>query len=140
MNVAMKTSLATLSVLGLTWGAPVLAGSSAACSAHGQAALTAWTQGKYGQVGENFSADAARALPPAKLKQAWAALQEQAGAFESLGKLQPRTLKGDEVLVAPMTFSKMAGAALIACDGSDHVIGLRVVPTSALPPLASSAK
>ncbi|HEV7122276.1 MAG TPA: hypothetical protein VGN24_02485 [Rhodanobacter sp.] len=40
-----------------------MAGSIAACTAHGQAALTAWTQEKYDQVGRDFSSDAATALP-----------------------------------------------------------------------------
>ncbi|MEO7051453.1 MAG: DUF3887 domain-containing protein, partial [Rhodanobacter sp.] len=91
--------------------------------------------------GKDFSAEGAKALPPEKLKQAWATLQEQAGAFKSLGKLEPRTLQGHDVLVAPMAFAKMPGAALVACDDSDHIIGFRVVPAAALPPAeASTAK
>ena len=139
MNVATKGSLAALALLGLAWGIPAMASTSAACTAHGQAALTAWTQGKFDLVGKDFSAEGAKALPPGKLKQAWAALQEQAGAFKSLGKLEPRTLQGHDVLVAPMDFAKTSAAALIACDGSDHIIGLRVVPASALPPAAASS-
>lgn len=139
MNLATKASLAAVALLGLSSAMPAKAGSSTACSAHGQAALTAWTQGKYDQVGRDFSAETAKALPPAKLKQAWSALQEQAGTFKSLGKLQPLTLQGQDVLVARMTFAKMDVAALIACDDSDHVIGFQVVPTSALPPTAASA-
>ncbi len=140
MNVATKRSLAALALLGLSCGMPAMASSTAACTGHGQAALIAWTQGKYDQVGKNFSAEAAKALPPAKLKQAWTALQEQAGAFKSLGKLAPRTLHGQDVLVAPMNFAKMPGAALVACDGSDRIIGFRVVPAAALPPAAASVK
>lgn len=140
MNVATKGSLAALALLGLAWGSPAMASSSATCTVRSQAALTAWTQGKYDQVGKDFSAGVAKALPPAKLKQAWAALQEQAGAFKSLGKLEPRSLQGHDVLVAPMNFAKMSGAALVACDGSDRIIGLRVVPAAVLPPAASSVK
>ena len=140
MNAATKGSLAVLALLGLGWGMPAVASSSAICTAHGQAALTAWTQGKYDQVGRDFAAEVAKALPPAKLKQAWAEIEEQAGAFKSLGTLQPRMLNGHEVLVAPMSFAKVAGAGLIACDDSDHIIGLRVVPAAALPAAASSAK
>ena len=140
MNVATKGSLAALVLLGFAWGMPAMASSSVTCTARGQAALTAWTQGKYDQVGKDFSAEVTKALPPAKLKQAWAEIEEQAGAFKSLGKLQPRMLNGHEVLVAPMSFAKVAGAGLIACDDSDHIIGLRVVPAAALPPAASSAK
>jgi hypothetical protein len=66
-------------------------------------------------------------------------LQEQAGAFKSLGKLQPRALNGREILVAPMSFAGMSASALIACDGDDHIIGLRVVPAGSLPPAAASA-
>lgn len=139
MNVAMKGSLAALALVSLAWGMPATAGSSAACIAHGQTALTAWTQGKYDQVGKDFSAEGAKALPPARLKQAWASLQQQAGAFKSLGKLELRTVQGHDVLVAPMTFANMAGAALIACDGSDHIIGFRVLPAAALSPAAASS-
>ncbi len=138
MNVATKRSLTALALLGLAWGTPTMASSSVTCSAHGQAALTAWAQGKYDQVGKDFSAETARALPPQKLKEAWAALQEQAGAFKSLGKLEPRTLQGHDVVVAPMIFARMAGAALVACDGSDHIVALRVLPAAALPPAAAS--
>ena len=139
MNVTTKGSMVALALLGLSCGMPAMAGSAAACTAHGQAALTAWTQGKYDQVGKDFSAEGAAALPPAKLKTAWTELQEQAGAFKSLGKLEPRTLQGHDVLVAPMNFAKMPGAALVACDGSDHIIGFRVVPAAALPPAAASS-
>ena len=139
MNAATKGSLAALTLLGLAWGMPVMASASATCTAHGQAALTAWTQGKYDQVGKDFSAEVAKALPPAKLMQDWTVLQERAGAFKSLGKLEPRTLHGQDVLVAPMNFARMFGAALVACDGSDHIIGFRVVPAAALPPAAASS-
>lgn len=139
MNIATKGSLAALALLGLSCGMPAMASSSAACTAHGQAALTAWTQGKYDQVGKDFSAEAANAMPPAKLKQAWTGLQEQWGAFKSLGRLEPRTLQGHDVLVAPMIFTQMSGAALVACDGSDHIIGFRVLPAAALPPAAASS-
>jgi hypothetical protein len=38
-----------------------------------------------------------------------------------------------------MSFAGMSAAALIACDGDDHIIGLRVVPASALPPATASS-
>jgi hypothetical protein len=139
VNAAKKGSLVVLVLLGLSCGMPAVAGSTAACSAHGQAALTAWSQGKYDQVGRDFSSEAATALPPETLKAAWTALQKQAGTFKSLGTLQPRTLNGQEILVAPMSFAGMSAAALIACDGDDHIIGLRVVPASALPPATASS-
>lgn len=93
------------------------------------------------QVGRDFSAQTAKALPPAKLKQAWSALQQHTESFKSLGNLQPRTLRGQDVLVAPMIFTRMAAAALVVCDGNDHVISLRLVSASALPPAtATTAK
>lgn len=128
-----------LALLGLAWGMPVRTSASAGCTAHGQAALSAWTQAKYGQVGKDFAPATTEALPPAKLKQAWTGLQEQWGAFKSLGKLKSRTLQGHDVLVAPMTFAKMSAQALVACDASDQIIGLRVVPADMLPPAAATA-
>jgi hypothetical protein len=62
-NAATKGSPIALALLGLSCGMPAMAGSIAACTAHGQAALTAWTQEKYDQVGRDFSSDAATALP-----------------------------------------------------------------------------
>lgn len=139
MNTGMKVSLTAVVLLGLAGALPAMAGSVAACTAHGQAALEAWSHGHYDQAGRDFSPAVAQVLPPAKLEAAWTTVQQEAGAFQTLGKLQPRSLGGQQVLVAPMAFAGMAGAALIACDASDHIIGFRVVPASKLPPAAAPA-
>ena len=44
----------TVAVLGMVLTAPVVAQPAATCQTHGQAALEAWTQGRFDQVGKDL--------------------------------------------------------------------------------------
>lgn len=125
-------------VLGMVPVAPAMAQSAAVCRAHGQAALEAWTQGRYDQVGKNFAPVIAARPTPEMLRQAWGQLQAQAGSFRSLGALAPQSLGGQEVLIAPMGFSGAALAAIIHCDAQDRIDGFRVVPGTLVSPVAAA--
>ncbi len=119
-------------LLGLTLAAPVVAKATDACRTHGQAALVAWTQGHYDQVGKDFSPVIAGKLTPDMLRQVWGQLQAQAGSFKSLGALAPQSLGGQEALVARMEFSGTPLAAVIHCDAQDRIDGFRVVPAASV--------
>lgn len=127
-----------MAVLGVVLTAPVMAQSVAVCQTHGQAALEAWTQGKYEQVGKHFAPEIAAKLTPEMLRQVWGQLQAQAGSFKSLGALAPQSLGGREALVARMEFSSAALAAVIHCDAQDRIDGFRVVPATLVQPVAAA--
>ncbi|QEE24114.1 alpha/beta fold hydrolase [Rhodanobacter glycinis] len=120
----------TVAMLGVALTAPAVAQSAAVCRAHGQAALEAWTQGRYDQVGKHFAPGIAAKLTPEMLRQVWGQVQTQAGSFKSLGALAPQSLGGQEALVARMEFSRTALAAVIHCDAQDRIDGFRVVPAT----------
>ncbi|EIL99628.1 DUF3887 domain-containing protein [Rhodanobacter sp. 115] len=120
----------TVAMLGMALTAPAVAQSAAVCRTHGQAALEAWTQGRYDQVGKHFAPGIAAKLTPEMLRQVWGQVQTQAGSFKSLGALAPQSLGGQEVLVARMEFSRAALAAVIHCDAQDRIDGFRVVPAT----------
>lgn len=128
----------TVAMLGMVLTAPVVAQPVAACQARGQAALEAWTQGRFDQVGKDFAPAIAGKLTPEMLRQVWGQLQTQAGSFKSLGALAPRSLGGQDVLVAPLTFSNAPLAAIIHCDARDRIDGFRVVPASSVEPVAAT--
>lgn len=125
-------------LLGLTLAAPAGAKAADACRAHGQAALEAWTQGRHDQAGKDFAPAVAAKLTPEMLRQAWEQLQAQAGSFKSLGTLAPRSLGGQDVLVAPLRFSGAAQAVIIHCDAQQRIDGFRVVPAAMVEPAAAA--
>ncbi|MEW9571003.1 alpha/beta fold hydrolase [Rhodanobacter sp. Si-c] len=125
-------------LLGLTLAAPAGAKPADACRAHGQAALEAWTQGHYDQAGRDFAPAMAAKLTPEMLRQVWGQLQVQAGSFKSLGTLVPRSLGGQDVLVAPLTFSSASLAAVLHCDAQGRIDGFRVVPAASVEPAAAA--
>ncbi|RUL72911.1 alpha/beta hydrolase [Dyella choica] len=112
---------------------------TAACRAHGQVALAAWTQGDNLHVVRDFAPDTAAQLTPGTLKEVWAQLQAKAGAFRKLDDLQPRTIDGHALLVANLEFANASLAALIGCDGLDRITTFRIVPMSALSEAAAQA-
>ena len=125
-------------MLGLTLAMPVMSQSTTVCRAHGKAALEAWTQGRFDQVGKDFAPVTADKLTPEMLRDAWGQLQSQAGSFRSLGALAPRSLEGKDVLVAPLVFSRAPLVAIIHCDAQDRIDGFRVAPAALVPPVAAA--
>lgn len=128
----------TVAMLGMVLTAPAVAQPAAACQAHGQAALEAWTQGRFDLVGKYFAPVVAGKLTPEMLRQVWGQLQSQAGSFRSLGALAPRSLGGQDVLVAMLTFSDAPLAAIIHCDAQARIDGFRVVPAASVQPVAAA--
>lgn len=128
---------ATMAIFGLMLAAALLPMACVAgqptktCIAHGQATLRALTQGHYDQVDKYLGSDFA-GFTPQKWRQTWAQIQAQAGTFRTLGALAPRELAGQKLLVASLDFNKTPLAALVACDDSDRVTTLRLVPAATL--------
>jgi dienelactone hydrolase len=138
MRMFKRATGLTVAMLGMVLTAPVVAQPAAACLAHGQAALEAWTQGHFDQAGKDFAPVMAGKLTPGMLRQVWGQLQSQAGSFKSLGALAPRSLGGQDVLVAMLTFSNAPLAAIIHCDAQARIDGFRVVPASSVEPVAAT--
>jgi dienelactone hydrolase len=111
---------------------PCFAQPSATCRAHGQAALEAWSQGRYDSVGKDFAPSIASMVSPERLKTGWTQLVAIGGKFEKVGDLQPRSLSGNDVMAAEMTFSGLSMTAVVACDAHDRITTFRVIPSSAL--------
>lgn len=112
---------------------------SATCRARGQAALSAWTQGRGDQAVEHFAPAVAAKASPQMLEQVWTQLATTFGKFRSLGELADREVAGHEMLVAPLDFTNGSMAALVACDAQDRITTFRVVPAAAVPGLAKAA-
>lgn len=131
---------AMVALLGMALTAPVVAKSTDACRANGQAALEAWTQGRYEQVGKDFAPAVAAKLTPEMLRQVWGQLQAQAGSFKSLGALASQSLGGQAAYVARMEFSGAPLAAVIHCDAQGRIDGFRVVPAASVEPAAAASE
>ena len=134
-----RTLVACVGVTGFVLATASNADPTAACRTNAQAALTAFTHGDYDQAVKNFAPNIAANVTPDKLKDGWIQIQGMAGDFRQLGALQPRTLNGNNLLVADMDFSKMRMAALVGCDAQDRITTFRIVPADALPNASAQA-
>ncbi len=145
MNTKMTAWLATCLMLGAVAclaPAPVRAAApDAQCRARAQAALAAFTHGKYDQVNRHFAPSIAGKTSANAMRAAWKQLEARAGAFRSMGKLQPRKLQGRDVLVAPLDFADARLAGMVACNDDGRITTFRFVPASMLPaPAGSTSK
>ncbi len=116
---------------GLLVAACASAEPTAACRAHGQSMLAAFTTGDYDHAVTHFAPDLAAKATPAALKSAWVQLQSSAGAFRKLGDLQPRTVGDRTLLTADLDFANQSLTAAINCDAQDRITMFRVVPADA---------
>lgn len=116
----------------LGFGTAQAATPDAQCRAHAQAALEAFTHGKYDQVGEHFAPGIAGMAAPDKLEGAWASLKTQFGEFRKLGQLESHTVKGQAALVASLTFAKSELDAVVTCNDDDQLTSFSFVPPSVL--------
>lgn len=121
-------------LFGLAVTTPAAAEGTATCRAHGQAALLALTQGHYDQVGKDFAPAMGGKATPSAMKKVWTEMQAQAGAFQRLGALAPKTINGRELLLARMDFSGTPLAAAVGCDAQGRVDALFFMPASAVAP------
>lgn len=105
----------------------------AQCRARAQAALTAFTQGRYEQVNRHFAPAIADQTTADAMRAVWKQMEAGSGAFQGLGELQARTVNGQDVLVAPLEFAGGKLAGMVACNGDGQITGFRFVPASMLP-------
>ncbi|MDN5925131.1 MAG: DUF3887 domain-containing protein, partial [Xanthomonadales bacterium] len=106
---------------------------SAQCKARAQTALEAFTHGQYDQVNQHFAASIAGRGTAAAMQAAWSQLGAQFGTLQTLGKLAPRSVHGQDMLVAPLTFSNGELDAVVACNADNQITAFQFVPPSMLP-------
>ncbi|MGH8235138.1 MAG: serine aminopeptidase domain-containing protein [Rhodanobacteraceae bacterium] len=91
------------------------------CMANAQASLDAVVQGHYAAAGKDFATVTAKALPPAKIEQAWTDVQKRFGVYRSHGTLHPLTFQGKPVVVTPVRFANGPLDFVVACDASNRI-------------------
>lgn len=139
-SMVWKTAwLAGLAGLVLMPQATRAAEPGAQCHARARTALEAFTHGKYDQVSKHFAANIADRGTPDAMQAAWTQLGVQFGTFKKLGKLAPRSVNGQDVLVAPLTFSKGELDAIVACNADSQITAFQFVPPSMLPAASGKA-
>lgn len=136
--MSQRTMQVMMCLVGVLSAAGAAAGPAAACRAHGQAALQAWSQGDEAGAGKDFAPAIAAKVTPDALRQGWAKLQGLAGPFRRLDALQPYTLGGRALLAANVEFAKMPMVALVDCDTQDRITTFRIVPASSVPAVGAS--
>ena len=105
---------------------------TAQCQTRAQAALQAFTHGKYDQVAAHFAPGIADRATADKLQSVWQHLETSYGSFRQLRNMEPRTVNGQSVLVAPVTFANGELDALVACDDDNRIAAFQFVPPSVL--------
>lgn len=114
----------------LASGACLAAPPTAQCTARARAALQAFTHGEYADVPAHFAPTIASAVTADKLQTAWQQIEAAVGPLQKVGELAPRTVGGQDALVAPIRFAKGELDALVACDAHDQLTTFRIVPPS----------
>jgi dienelactone hydrolase len=115
--------------------------------AHARHILDLLQAEKFDEVTKEFNAQMAGALPAARLKEAWTALQHQAGAFAAVIDARlGEPVAGATVVIVRCRFEKGPINAIVAFDAESRVAGLHFVPgelpaeTTAAPPPSSRFK
>lgn len=104
---------------------------NAACVQRASAALAAFTHGRFDAMPAYFAPAVAQAASPAALQSAWTQLATAFGTFDQAGAFAPRTVMGQAVLIAPLTFARGKQALLVACDATGKLTGFRILPGQA---------
>lgn len=99
------------------------------CAARSTASLDALARGDFVGARHDFNITVGRALDETKLKQAWAQIRSQAGAYQDHGQPQRKSVHGAEVVVTPLRFAKATLNFVVACDASSEISGFRFMPS-----------
>jgi dienelactone hydrolase len=75
-----------------------------------------------------LNADIAAKLPPARLRQVWQALQQQAGAYQHSGSLRSEPGEMSDAVFLTCVFEKMQLDARIPVDKEGRIAGLNFLP------------
>ena len=98
------------------------------CAARSATLLDALVHADYAAARTDFSPELAGKLDEGKLKQAWAALQEQAGAYVSSTSTQKLYVNDQPVFVTQLNLAKAPLDMVIACDAQSRITTLRFAP------------
>lgn len=102
------------------------------CPAHVRASIAAIVKGDFRAAGKDFAPPIASQFPPAKIEQAWQAVQKAAGDYRTHGDTAARELDGRSVLVTPVAFSHADWDFLYACDDRGRITTARLMPDTQL--------
>lgn len=132
MRICDKVLPGLAIALGVALALPAQAAQPAAasdktCMQYGDNAFHAWAQGLYTQVGQHFAPPVAKHLPPSALRAMWVQLEGEVGKFERFEPFQPRLLRGQPIMIAPVYFASMRMAAIFTCNAQDQITGLQIL-------------
>lgn len=100
----------------------------AACSTVSEAMLDDLGKGDYAAASKAFNADMKKALPAAKLQEAWESLLTNFGPPKLRGEPQGKRDKGLVAIYTPLKFERGNLVSQVACDVDGKVAGFYVVP------------
>lgn len=98
------------------------------CAARSATLLDALVHADYAAAGRDFGPELAGKLDAGKLKQAWAALQGQAGAYVSSTPAQKLYVNDQPVFVTRLDLAKAPLDMVIICDAQDRIVALHFAP------------
>lgn len=94
---------------------------SEACMANSKASLDAMVHADNVAAGKGFSAATAKALPPKKIGQTWAEVQQMFGTYRSHGAPRRQIFQGKPVVVTRVTFANGPLDFVVGRDASNQI-------------------
>lgn len=99
-----------------------------ACEKLSETMLDALGKGDYANAGKAFNNEMKKALPAAKLQEAWESLLTNFGPPQMRGEPQGKRDKGLAAIYTPLKFERGNLVSQVACDVDGKVAGFYVVP------------
>lgn len=99
-----------------------------ACMALSEALLDALGKADYPTAGHAFNNEMKKALPPAKLQEAWESLLTNFGLPQLRGDPQGKRDKDLAAIYTPLKFERGNLVSQVACDVDGKIAGFYVVP------------
>lgn len=103
-----------------------------ACVTRSGASVAALTRGNYQSAAKDFAPAMASRFPPAKIAQAWRTVQTSAGAYQSLGATEIRHIRGQSLVVTPVTFAHAQWDFVYGCDAQNRITAAQLMPAGQL--------
>ncbi|HEX7326041.1 MAG TPA: alpha/beta fold hydrolase [Rhodanobacteraceae bacterium] len=124
----------TTSLLGVAFvpSIAIAAAKASTCMTRSSASVAALVRGDYKSAAKDFAPQMAKQFPPAKIAQAWEAVQASAGAYQSRGATEKRDIRGQSMVVTPVTFAHAEWDFVYGCDDQNRIAAAQLMPVQQL--------
>lgn len=104
-----------------------------ACLSLSEILLDQLVAGEYEAAAKPFNKEMKKALPKARLQQAWESLLANFGVPELRGEPQGKRVQGLAAIYTPLKFQRGNLVSQVACDVDGKIAGFYVVPEAPAP-------